>query len=161
MQKALYDAYTPRLMAVCMRYAASEDDAEDILQEAMVKAFKGLENFREESHLYYWLKRIVINTALNSLRGQVHLLSINQDTKWMETTWDNVFDYELDDLMAMVQALPSGCRAVFNLHAIEGYKHEEISEQLNISVGTSKSQLARAKVLLQEKIKKEELRSHG
>ncbi len=161
-QKALYDTYAARLMAVCLRYAGSEEEAEDILQDAMVKAFKGLEHFREESHLYYWLKRIVINTALNALRSQIHVRSLNNDKSLQVVpSWDHFDGYSMDELLAMIQTLPTGCRTVFNLHAIEGYKHEEISEQLGISVGTSKSQLARAKTLLQEKLAKEELRSHG
>ncbi|MEQ9229561.1 MAG: RNA polymerase sigma factor [Cyclobacteriaceae bacterium] len=161
MQKALYQTYAPRLLAVCHRYASSPDEAEDMLQEAMVKAFKGIKNFRAEAHLFYWLKRITINTALNHLRGKVQMLPLHDHDAHMESAWDAISDYNLEELIAMVQELPTGCRAVFNLHAIEGFKHEEIAEQLGISVGTSKSQLSRAKQLLQEKLRIEELKSHG
>lgn len=161
MQKALYDTYAPRLMVVCLRYADGEE-AQDILQEAMVKAFKGLENFRGESHLYYWLKRITINTALNSLRGKINLLTVSgKEAQGIEKEWDAIDEFEFGELIEMIQSLPSGCRTVFNLYVIEGFKHEEIAEQLGVSVGTSKSQLSRAKLLLQEKLKREELRSHG
>jgi RNA polymerase sigma-70 factor (ECF subfamily) len=161
MQKALYDTYAPRLMVVCLRYADG-DEAQDILQEAMVKAFKGLENFRGESHLFYWLKRITINTALNSLRGKINMLSVTgKEAMTVEKNWDAVDEFELTELLEMIQTLPSGCRTVFNLYVIEGFKHEEIAEQLGVTVGTSKSQLSRAKLLMQEKLKREELRSHG
>lgn len=161
MQKALYDTYAPRLMVVCLRYADS-DEAQDILQESMVKAFKGLENFRGESHLYYWLKRITVNTALNSLRGKINMLTVSgKEAQAIEKDWDAIDEFEHGELIEMIQSLPSGCRTVFNLYVIEGFKHEEIAEQLGVTVGTSKSQLSRAKQLLQEKLKREELRSHG
>lgn len=161
MQKALYETYAPRLLAVSQRYASSSEEAEDILQEAMIKAFKGMKNFRKDSHLFYWLKRIVINTALNHLRSKVRLLPLHDTEVNEESTWDAISDFQLEELILMIQELPTGCRAVFNLHVIEGFKHEEIAEQLGISVGTSKSQLSRAKVLLQEKLRIEELKSHG
>lgn len=162
LQKALYETYAPRLMAVAMRYASCEEEAEDILQEAMVKVFRSIENFRGDSHLYYWMKRIVVNTALNAIRSKVSFLSISdKSAQEVDYGWDAIDSYSLDELMGLIQSLPNGCRMVFNLYVIEGYKHEEISEQLGISVGTSKSQLSRAKSLLQEKLRIEELRSHG
>lgn len=162
MQKALYDCYAPRLMIVCMRYSKSQEEAEDVLQEAMIKVFRSLDKFRQESQLFYWLKRIVINTALNKLRDKVYLFPLDdKEDKSEESNWDAVSGYHFEELITMVQELPTGCQAVFNLHAIEGFKHEEISDQLGISVGTSKSQLARAKSLLKAKLRTEELRCHG
>ncbi|MCP4460369.1 MAG: RNA polymerase sigma factor [Cytophagales bacterium] len=162
MQKALYDTYAPRLMIVCMRYSNSQEEAEDVLQEAMIKVFRSMDKFREESQLFYWLKRITINTALNKLRNKVQLSSLDdQEEKFDENAWDAVSGFQFEELLAMVQKLPEGCQIVFNLHAIEGFKHEEIAGQLGISVGTSKSQLSRAKILLKEKLRTEELRCHG
>lgn len=162
MQKALYERYAPKLMVVALRYADSTAEAEDNLQEAMVKAFKKIENYRGESAIFFWLKRIVINTSLNALRSKVQLNPIQDYEERIEgDAWQNISNLHLEDLIKMIQELPSGCRAVFNLMAIEGYKHEEIAKELSISVGTSKSQFSRAKLLLQEKLKQEELRSHG
>ena len=160
LQKALYDTYGSKLMAVCLRYSDSTFEAEDILQDALLKAFKKMDSFRGESSLYAWLKRIAVNTALNSIRGKVQMTPIMDSDEFLNDSTD-LSGYSFDELLAMIQKLPAGCRAVFNLMAIEGYKHEEIAKKLDISVGTSKSQFARARQLLQQQLKTEELRSHG
>lgn len=162
MQKALYEKYAPKLMAVALRYASTTAEAEDNLQDAMIKAFNKIESFKGESAIFFWLKRIVINTSLNALRSKAQLNPIqNYEEKVAGEAWQFISDLQLDDLIKMIQELPAGCRAVFNLMAIEGYKHEEIAKELGISIGTSKSQFSRAKLLLQEKLNQEELRSHG
>ena len=163
MQKALYDQYACRMLTVCMRYSKSREDAEDILQEAFVKVFNKIESFRKESSLGYWIKRIVINTALNYHRKSVYLYP-HFDIDDMHQLGDDevlVSDYNYRDLLKLLQTLPQGCQVIFNLYAIEGYKHKEIAELLNISEGTSKSQYARAKSLIKDMITETGEVKHG
>jgi RNA polymerase sigma-70 factor (ECF subfamily) len=153
-QKALYDAYSRKMYAVSLRYAKNQDDADDILQEAFIKVFKHIGSFRKESSLYFWIKRIVINTALNYQRSKLYLYPM-VDVNDLSHLADQEFtlsDHNLKDLLKMLQELPDGCRVIFNLYAIEGFQHKEIAEMLGISIGTSKSQYARAKSLLRDKI---------
>jgi len=163
MQKALYDQYAARMLTVCMRYSKSREDAEDILQEAFVKVFNKIDSFRKESSLGYWIKRIVINTALNYHRKSVYLYP-HFDIDDMHQLGDDevlVSDYNYRDLLKLLQTLPQGCQVIFNLYAVEGYKHKEIAELLNISEGTSKSQYARAKSLIKEMITETGEVKHG
>ncbi len=154
MQRALYERYAGGMLVVCMRYCKNQDDAEDVLQEAFIKVFNKIKSFRGESTLGYWIKRIVINTALNYQRSKLYLFpmvdvkDLNLSTN-QEVTLAN---FQMQDLIKMVQALPVGCQVIFNMYAIEGYKHKEIAEMLDISEGTSKSQYARARILLQKMV---------
>ncbi len=153
-QRALYDRYSRRLMAVCLRYAKNVPEAEDILQESFMKIFSSLNTFRYESKLDTWMTRIAINTALNHQRQKLYLLPM-VDVVEADLPADekiNLADFHLSELMSIVQSLPDGCRLVFNLFAVEGYGHKEIGELLGISEGTSKSQYKRAKSLLQAKL---------
>jgi RNA polymerase sigma factor (sigma-70 family) len=155
-QKALYDRYCRKMMVVCMRYSKSTAEAEDILQEGFVKVFKGIKDFRKESRLDTWMTRIMVNTALNVQRKKLYLYPMVDveeiNLPDVEVSMSNV---HFTQLLEMIQALPHGCQIVFNLFAIEGFSHKEIAEQLGISEGTSKSQFARAKSLLQERLLKE------
>jgi len=153
-QKALFEEYSKKMYPVCMRYARNSEDADDILQEAFVKVFKNLKKFRKESSLYYWIKRIVINTALNYQRSKLYLYPMVdvQDLHGLAEKEVTLSNYHLKDLLKLLQSLPDGCRVIFNLYALEGYQHKEIAEMMGISVGTSKSQYARAKMLLREMI---------
>jgi len=153
-QKELYERFAARMLAVCMRYAKNQGDAEDILQEAFIKVFNNIGSFRQESSLGFWIKRIVINTALNYHRKQVYLYPhVDVDERHDLGTDDvSIENYHFKDLLQLLQSLPKGCQVVFNLYAIEGYKHKEIAEMLGISEGTSKSQYARAKLLLKDMI---------
>jgi len=163
MQKALYDQYASRMLTVCMRYSKNREDAEDILQEAFIKVFNKIESFRKESTLGYWIKRIVINTALNYHRKSVYLYP-HFDIDDMHQLGDDevlVSDYNYRDLLKLLQSLPQGCQVIFNLYAVEGYKHKEIAELLNISEGTSKSQYARAKSLIKDMITETGEVKHG
>ncbi|MCU0471680.1 MAG: RNA polymerase sigma factor [Arcicella sp.] len=151
-QRKLYNAYAGRMLVVCNRYAQSTAEAEDILQEAFIKIFLNLDKFRAESTLGAWIKRIVVNTAINHLRSQQHFQEMSdvQDFEnQMSDFQTSIEDINFKELIQMIQQLPKGCQMVFNLFAIEGYKHHEIAEMLNITEGTSKSQYARAKAILQ------------
>jgi len=152
MQRALYERYAGAMLVVCMRYCKNKDDAEDILQEAFIKVFKSIQSFKGDSTLGYWVKRVVINTALNYQRGKLYLfpmVDINEiDPK--QTQDLTLSNYQMEELLKMIQSLPIGCQVIFNMYAIEGYKHREIAKMLDISEGTSKSQYARARLLLQQ-----------
>jgi len=153
-QRELFEQYGKKMYAICLRYAKKPEDADDILQEAFIKVFKNIKKFRKESSLFYWIKRIVINTALNYQRSKLYLypmVDVN-DLHHLSEREFTLSNFHLQDLLKMVQSLPDGCRVIFNLYAIEGYQHKEIAEMLGISVGTSKSQYARAKSLLKQKI---------
>lgn len=152
-QRALYDRYCRKMLVVCMRYSKSVAEAEDILQDAFVKVFQGIKNFRRESKLETWMTRIMVNTALNAQRKKLYLFPM-VDIEETNLPEDEVSlsGIHVQQLLEMIQALPQGCQIVFNLFAIEGFSHKEIAEQLGISEGTSKSQFARAKSLLQQRI---------
>ena len=153
-EEALYAKYSPVMYAVALRYAKMQQEAEDILQEAFVKVFQSIGKFREDSSLAYWIKRIVINTALNHQRSKLYLypmVDVEELKNW-GTDGSVLGEFSYQELLKIIQELPDGCRIIFNLYAVEGYKHHEIAKMLDISEGTSKSQYARAKVLLQRKI---------
>lgn len=142
-----------------MRYSRNREDAQDIVQDSFVKIFLGLRNFKGDGSFEGWIKRITVNTAINHL--QKHLKFTNETD--IDAASDLVYDNQIvknmsaNELIGLVQALPDGFRTVFNLFVIEGYPHQEISEMLGISEGTSKSQLARARQHLANKITKKKL----
>jgi len=151
-QKCLYDRFSSKMFGVCLRYASDYQIAEDILQEGFIKAFKHLERFRFEGSFEGWIRKIMVNTAIEIHRRKNLLYPIidveNTDVELFDE--DAVEKLAAADLMQMVSSLSPGYRTVFSLYAIEGFSHKEIAEQLNISEGTSKSQLARARYILME-----------
>ena len=162
-QRALYDQYAKRMLVVAMRYSKGQTEAEDILQEAFIKVFQHIKKFRGDSSLATWIRKIVVNTALNHQRSKLYLfpmVDINELQK-PPTEEDTLSDYHFKELLKMIQVLPTGCQIIFNLYVLEGYQHKEIAEMLDISEGTSKSQYARAKALLREMISKSEKVSYG
>ena len=156
-QRKLYELYTSKLFAVTMRYMKNRSDAEDVLQEAWVKVFKNLESFRFDCPLEAWIRRITINTAIRALKNRPDWSS-HIDTEGLQVEGSlgesGLEQLTWQELVSCIQALPDGCRMVFNLYAVEGYKHHEIATLLGITEGTSKSQYFRAKALLQEKVNK-------
>lgn len=153
-QKQLYDKYAARMMAVCLRYAQTTFEAEDVLQEGFLTVFRTLGSFRRECPLEFWIRRIMINAALRQHRRNAPLVAVS-DGDYPDTLASEEFtfsNYAYAELLAIVQELAPRYRLVFNLYAIEGYTHKEIGELLNISEGTSKSQYSRARVVLQQKL---------
>jgi len=155
MQEELYRRFSPRMYAVCLRYAGSSEEAEDILQEGFIKVFKKLNSFRSEGSFEGWVRRIFVNTAIEHFRRKRYLMPV---TEKEENTIEGKYLSVLDDLaardiMMLVQDLSPGYRTVFNLYVVEGYTHKEIADMMGISEGTSKSQLSRAKVILQDMVK--------
>jgi len=157
-QKMLYDRYSPKMYALCIRYAGNTDDAKDILQDGFVKVYANMNRFKGTGSFEGWIRRIVVNTAIEHFRKKHTLNEIDEKTQNQLIDHEaNVFNQlAAKDMLEMIRAMPAGYRAVFNLYAIEGYTHKEISDMLNISEGTSKSQFARARAWLQNEIKKME-----
>ncbi|HPG11226.1 MAG TPA: RNA polymerase sigma factor [Chitinophagaceae bacterium] len=155
MQKELYDRFSPRMYAVCLRYAGNSEEAQDILQEGFIKVFKKLDSFRGDGSFEGWVRRIFVNTAIEHFRRKKYLTPV---TEKEENTIEGKYTSALDslaekDIMALIQELSPGYRTVFNMYVVEGYTHKEIADMLGISEGTSKSQLSRAKVILQDKVR--------
>ncbi len=163
MQEELYRRFSPRMYAVCLRYAGNAEEAEDILQEGFIKVFKKLDSFRNEGSFEGWIRRIFVNTAIEHFRRKKYLLPVTEkEENTIEGKYTSVLD-ELGakDIMALVQELSPGYRTVFNMYVVEGYTHKEIADQLGISEGTSKSQLSRAKVILQDMVRTQIDRQRG
>lgn len=153
MQKELYDRFSPKMYAVCLRYMGNADDAQDILQEGFIKIYKNLERFRGDGSFEGWVRRIFVNTAIEQIRKKKMDLSLTEKEETIEyksvSAVDNINE---KDLLKIVSGLSPGYRSVFNMYVVEGFSHKEIGELLGISEGTSKSQLARARMILQERI---------
>ena len=161
-QKKLFDLFAPKMLGVCMRYMKSQQEAEDVLQEGFIKVFNKLEAFERAGSLEGWVRRIMVNTALDQLRKNAKFAN-SYDISEQEYRLENVdFTFEnlvADDLMKLVNEMPEGYKVVFNMFAIEGYGHKEIGELLNISENTSKSQYSRARAYLREQL--ERIESEG
>ena len=155
-QKQLYEMFSGKLFVVALRYMHDREIAKDVLQDAFVKIFRHLDTFRFDSPLEAWLRKIVVNTALKALKKAGNLTQSLEGDFMIdeEFHYDNKGHENLSyqQLLEVIGELPDGCRTVFNLYAIEGYKHHEIAKMLGVSEGTSKSQYSRAKSLLQEKL---------
>ena len=158
MQNKLYAQFAPVMFGICLRYANSRHDAQEILQEGFIKVFTCLSQFKFKGSLEGWIKRIMINCALQKLRTKNFLHSVDSIEKVSENfaDTDSVLDYiNIKEMLLLVQKLPTMCRLVFNLYVFEGMKHHEIAELLNISEGTSKSNLHDARVLLRQWLTKQ------
>lgn len=155
MQEELYRRFSPRMYAVCLRYAGNAEEAEDILQEGFIKVYKKLDSFRSEGSFEGWIRRIFVNTAIEHFRRKRYLQPVTEkEENTIEGNYLSVLDELAErDILELVQQLSPGYRTVFNMYVVEGYTHKEIGEMLGISEGTSKSQLSRAKVILQELVK--------
>ena len=143
------------MYGLCLQYASSEEDAQDILQDGFIKVFAKLDQVKNPAALPGWIRRVMINTALEKYRSQVVLQRVDELREdYHEDTGNEALDkISCEELVALIQTLTPRYRMVFNLYAIEGYSHQEISEELGISVGTSKSNLSRARAILQDKVK--------
>lgn len=149
-QKELYDLFSPKMFAICLRYAKNQMDAEDILQEGFVKLFNNLHRFRGEGSFEGWVRRIFVNTAIEHIRRKnLNTTSGEGLENIIQDRHHNALDglYE-KDIIKSSRSLSDGYRTVFTLYAVEGYSHKEIASRLGITESTSKSQFSRAKALL-------------
>lgn len=153
-QKQLYEQFAGMMLGVCIRYLRHRDDAEEVMLMGFVKVFRALEQYRHEGSFEGWIRRIMVNEALGQLRRKEPLhLAIDDLTHDVPATAAEAESHlNAEDLLALLAELPAGYRTVFNLYALEGYSHPEISELLGISEGTSKSQLSKARAMLQRRV---------
>jgi len=150
-QKRLYDQYSSKLYALCCRYIKDKMEAEDVLITAFTKILNRIDQYTGEGNFEGWMRKVVVNDALSYLRKNKNMY-LETDIAAADYEPDEKLEDQLEaeDLLKMIESLPTGYRIVFNLYAIEGYSHKEIGEQLGISENTSKSQLSRARVALQK-----------
>lgn len=158
-QQMLYDRFAGKMYAVCLRYTKDEDEAQDVLQDGFIKVFRNLDKFRGDGSFEGWIRRIFVNTAIEYYRKAVNMKPVTEkEERTLEdadlSALDNLHEKEI---MKLINELSPGYKTVFNLYVIEGYSHKEIAEMMGISEGTSKSQLARAKAVLQKMIKERNL----
>lgn len=156
-QKALFDMYAGKMLGVCMRYARNSADAEDMLQDAFIKVFDKIKQFKGEGSFEGWIRKIVVNTALKKyalIRYDKEIIGHDGvDTNHYFSTEPGAYDHLTEkELLQLINNLPDGYRFVFNMYVIEGYSHDEIAYMLGIQSGTSRSQLAKARMMLQKQI---------
>ena len=157
-QQVLYDKYSRLLLGVCLRYATDKAEAEDILQDSFLKIFFSIKDFTGSGSFIGWLRKVAVNTAIThyhkNLKYRYHV-----DIEEYVTIEAGVMSFEedfytSDELYKVLNELPTGYRMVFNLYAVEGFKHKEIAEMLGIDTNTSKSQYSRAKAVIRDKLEK-------
>ncbi|MEM9888925.1 MAG: sigma-70 family RNA polymerase sigma factor [Bacteroidota bacterium] len=158
-QTQLYRKHKAMLFGVCLRYAKDRIEAEDFMQEGLIVIFRDLKQYRPTSALGAWMRRVMINVCLQQLRKRHNVFKVSsmeaKEVLMLQSAEDILGNLRAKELIQMVQSLPVGYRAVFNLYVIEGYSHKEIAELLNISMNTSKSQLSRAKANLRKLLEAE------
>jgi RNA polymerase sigma-70 factor (ECF subfamily) len=153
-QRMLFEQYAGKMMTICRRYACDQKEAEDMLQEAFIRVFTYIHQYKFEGPLGAWLMRIAVNSALKILQNKkIHFSEIRES----QQTFNAVDPHALsnlseDELLKLISNLPEGYRIVFNLYVLEGYSHEEIARLLDIRPATSRSQLSKARRMLQEQI---------
>ena len=154
-QKTLYESLSPKMFPVCLRYMSSREEAEDVLQEGFVTLFSKLDSYSGKGSFEGWARKIFVNTALMQLRKN----DVLKESEDLEGAWDIssqdptvIQNIGYQELLELIESLPPGFRTVFNMYVIEGYSHKEIGEALGISENTSRSQLQRARVILQKKV---------
>nr|NQU91167.1 sigma-70 family RNA polymerase sigma factor [Bacteroidota bacterium] len=156
-QQALFNLFSSEMFGTSLYYSPNHAEAEDTLHEGFLKVFQNISGFKGEGSLKGWIRKIIINTALEKYRKKGPLYVLDQESfeafEGIERE-QIISDISADDLIGLIQDLSPQYRMVFNLFALEGYSHKEIAEMLNISEGTSKSNLARARTILQKKVKK-------
>ncbi|MBI3236091.1 MAG: sigma-70 family RNA polymerase sigma factor [Bacteroidetes bacterium] len=165
-QREVYDRYASKMMSVCYRYARSKDEAEDYLQDGFIRVFDYLHQYKCNGSFEGWIRRVFVTTCINHTRTRHRELEVDElDDYHQQTIGDGFEDYttkyEIKELLQMVQELPDQYKTVFNLYVIDGYNHNEIAEMLQISVGSSKSNLSRARGILVKKITQKEHYIHG
>ena len=153
-QRALYDRFEPKMLAVCCRYVRDRMEAEDVLVTTFMKVFDRLDQFKGDGSFEGWIRKIAVNESLTYLRKYKYMyLETDLEAAHEEADLPSFGgDLEAEDLLKLIAGLPTGYRIVFNLYAIDGYSHKEIAEQIGITESTSKSQLSRARSHLQEKL---------
>jgi RNA polymerase sigma-70 factor (ECF subfamily) len=161
-QELLYKQYASKMLVVCARYAKDNFEAEDMLQVGFVKIFEKIKDYKGEGSFEGWVRRIMVNTSIEFYRKNARMFPVvDLDHAPESPVQENqMARLNMNDLLSLIRNLSPGYRLIFNMYAIEGFSHKEIAQELGISEGTSKSQLARARAILQENIKKMESNHH-
>lgn len=153
-QRDLYESISSKMFAVCLRYINNPDIAQDILHDGFVKVFTSIKSFRGEGSFEGWIRRIIVNTALEYLRKRKDQFEVDLESAKIKEDTSKIEGYDYKFFLNIVAELPTQYRTVFNMYAIDEYSHGEIAEILNISESTSKSNYSRAKVILRVKLEK-------
>jgi len=160
-QQKIYSKYSPKMLSICRQYIKDIQQAEDIMITAFMKVFTNLKSFEHKGSFEGWIRRIMVNECISFIRVQKKV-SFLEDEYYVEDTFNNIeSNFSVEDIQSLIDNLPDGYKMVFNLYAIEGYKHQEIAKMLGINEGTSKSQLSHARKMLQEQINKLKNYSNG
>lgn len=153
-QQMIYTKFSPKMLSFCRQYIKDIQYAEDVMITAFMKIFSNLKNFQHKGSFEGWIRRIMVNECISYIRTQKKV-SFLEDEYYKEDSFNNIeSDYNVNDIQFLIDGLPDGYKMIFNLFAIEGYKHQEIASMLGINEGTSKSQLSHARKMLQEQIMK-------
>lgn len=153
-QQKIYTKFSPKMLSVCRQYIKDIQQAEDVMITAFMKVFTNLKNFEHKGSFEGWIRRIMINESISYIRAQKKV-SFLEDEFYKEDGFNNIeSNFSVDDIQFLIDSLPDGYRMIFNLYAIEGFKHKEIASMLGINEGTSKSQLSHARNVLQQQINK-------
>lgn len=159
-QKQLFDQHSPKMLGVCRQYVKDLHHAEDLLLQGFLKVFTQLHTFKNEGSFEGWIRRIMVNTCISYLRKKNLIDLSDEDFVFNAAATNNLESTTVDDIQKLIDTLPDGYKMVFNLFAIEGYKHSEIATKLGVSESTSKSQLFKARKLLQHNYYKMNTRTH-
>jgi RNA polymerase sigma-70 factor (ECF subfamily) len=153
-QQKIYTKHAPKMLSICRQYIKDLHLAEDVMITAFMKVFANLKNFEHKGSFEGWIRRIMVNECISYLRVQKKV-GFLEDEYYKEESFNNIeSNLSVDDIQNLIDSLPEGYKMVFNLYCIEGYKHQEIAKMLDISEGTSKSQLSHARKMLQEQVNK-------
>jgi len=151
-QQRIYKRFSPKMLGVCRQYVKDIHKAEDVMITAFMKVFSNLRHFEQKGSFEGWMRRIMVNECISYIRVQKKV-SFIEDENYFEESFNNIeSQFSVEDIQFLIDSLPDGYKIIFNLYAIEGYKHKEISSMLGINEGTSKSQLSHARKILKEQI---------
>ena len=152
-QRMVYEIMAPKLYRLCKRYLKKEEEIEEVLADAFFTIFTKIEQLKEDLAFEAWARKIMVNNCLLQIKKNINFNLYLEDVSYnSQPLADEVTDLEEEDLLNLLQYIPDGCQTIFNLFVIEGYSHKEIAEMLEITTGTTKSNLARARMILKEKI---------
>jgi RNA polymerase sigma factor (sigma-70 family) len=151
----LYQRFSSKMYVICLRYAKNRFDAQDLLHDGFIKVIESLKEYRNEGSLEGWLKRIMVNCAINfyNRKNAIGFESIDQTFEDIAFEEDAISELSAKQLLEIIEEIPEGYRIIFNLYVIDGYKHNEIANYLNISENTSKSQLMKARIMIMKRLK--------
>ena len=161
-QRRLYDTYAPKMLSICRRYIKDIHYAEEVMLSGFFKVFKNLHQYRFQGSFEGWMRRIMVNESISFLRKQKDVVFAEDVSKYKEESWNNIhIELGVEQIQELIDSLPEGYKMVFVLYAVEGYKHSEIAKMLKVSESTSKSQLFKARKMLQQKLNKQNNITNG